>query len=122
MTSARHQLAAALTPLLPPTWRIVPYERSIDRPSSVVVMLKQSTITRHPSAPDGAHLVEFVVTIISPHEDNAAAEDQLDDGVIELTHALDDAGLGWDTATKVSFADRFMAYDIAVNITTTKEN
>lgn len=116
----RHVLKAALKPLLPRGWKIIPYQNNPDTPSSVVVMLKLLRIARMEEAPDGAHTLEFTVTIISPHDDIEKAEDALDDQVLELTFALDTLGILWTAAEKVIASDR-LAYDITVTLVSTKE-
>lgn len=116
----RQTLTGILTGLLPRTWRIVPDERTTDVPSKTKVTLKLSTIRPLPAAPNGAHEIEFVVTVTSRLTDMAKAEDDLDDALVTFTYVLDEAGIAWSEARKVMDKDR-LAYDITLTLTSTKE-
>lgn len=116
----RQELAAALKPLLPSKWRIVDSSTNLDALSTTVVVLKQLRIERAPAAPAGAHSIGFVVTVASPLPDSQRAEDDLDDSVNALIHAIDVAGISWTLAEKVMF-DNYLAYDITLTVVSTKE-
>lgn len=121
-TRPRDQLAALLSPLVPRTWKIVKHQRSKGVLTATTVTLKQLRIIRTPAAPLGAHDIEFVATITSPHADTVRAEDQLDDQVNTLIHALDAKGIPWSSAQKVLDDDAGrLAYDITLTLTSTKE-
>jgi len=120
INAPRDALAAALKPLLPRTWKIVPAVTPTDVLSTTVVVLKQLAITPLPVAPRDCHGIEFVVTIWSPLADPINAERDLDDSVNALIHAIDAAGIGWDRATKVQDDNR-LGYDIPITISSTKE-
>lgn len=121
MASPRAIVAQIIKPLLPRTWKIVTSDRAVDVHKTVTVQIKQRSIMRTPQAPNGAHDIEFVLTVTSPSQDLDRAEDQLDDGVNRLVHALDTAGIKWTNAQKVTNDDR-LAYDITLTLTSTKEN
>lgn len=114
----RKRLAQLLAPMLPPAWRIIAWQDSLSRDtlSTTVVMLKQRTIKRAPAAPAGAHIVEFVVTIATALSDPAKAEDDLDDSVNALIHALESSRIHWESATKVQAGSDTLAYDLTVQI------
>lgn len=113
--STRTDLATQLKPLLPRTWKIVPEQRNIDVLTKPLVMLKQLRIEPGKDLPQDHHWVTFVLTIVSPHQDPALAEDQLDDSVAELLFAVDALPhLSWLSAEKVSFQDSYIAYDVTL--------
>lgn len=115
-------LAAHLKPLLPTSWRIITNEANTDTPNSTVVKISQQSFKRLPEAPQGAHLIEFVVAITTPYTDLAKAEDQLDDDMNAFIHALDElAGVAWSEATKVAVEGRGLGYDITLTIPSIKE-
>jgi hypothetical protein len=117
---ARDVLGDVLTAHMPRKWRIIRSQTSLDTIGETVVMLKLSRITKNPAAPLSDHIAEFVVTIVTAIEDPAAAEDDLDDSLITLLHALDGYdNLDWTGADKVSFSGHF-AYDVTVQLTTRK--
>ena len=118
MASPRSQVAAILRPIIPRNWKIVSSDRAVDLHKFVVVQVKQRKLIRTPQAPAGAHDIEFVLTVTSPYQDIDKAEDQLDDSVNIIVHALDDAGIKWTSADKVANDDR-LAYDIALTLTST---
>lgn len=121
--SVRDELAAALKPLLPPQWRIVKVARNLDTISSpAVVMLKQLSFEPAPRAPRAEVVVSFVVTVIDPHEDAENAEVALDDSAIELFRQLQRiTHLNPKRATKVTFQDKYLAYDIELELVTTSK-
>lgn len=122
MASIRAQLAASLKPLLSTGWRIIDHQDNLDTFTSPVVMLKQQEIEPAPAAPAGAHIVTLVVTIADPKTDPGPAEDSLDENVDNLIHALDSIDyLNWTKATKVLFQDRYLAYDINLEVISRKE-
>lgn len=115
----RKELAALLKPILPRTWYIRDSMGTTDDVNRTIVKLKQMTIERLPQAPQGKHLIGFVVTISAPNANTQAAEDKLDDQVNALIHAVDSLGIEWKTATKVIDENR-LAYDITLNLISTK--
>lgn len=120
--SARTEIAAALKPLLPKSWKIVPYGDSLDVVSNVTVMVKLTRIEKVPTAPLGAYLSHFTITVIDPSTDPAKSEDRLDDEVHALLAALD--GINntlWTQAEKVLFSETNLAWDIQAQAVTTKE-
>lgn len=123
MTTAREQLAAVLAPLLPTDWKLIPYQDSVDTLSDVTVMLKLASVEKHPSAPLGAYLARFTITVVDPSQDPQKAEDRLDDELLALLAALDSLNNSlWSTAEKVLFQDRYLAYDIAMQVVTRKDD
>lgn len=85
--SVRSDLAAVLTPLLPPEWKVIPYERDIDPPSTTVLMLRQSRIVWLSEA--GRLAAVITLSVISNRTDNLEnAEDDLDTQVNLLLDAL----------------------------------
>ncbi|SMQ73476.1 hypothetical protein [Agreia sp. VKM Ac-1783] len=120
MSTPRQTLATVLKPLIPTGWRIVPDERTTGISDQTKVTFKLTQITRNAAAPQAAHDIEFIVTITSPREDISKAEDELDDDVVTLLHALDTAGIPWTVATKVLDKDR-LGYDITLTLTSEKD-
>lgn len=119
--SVRKQLEDALRILLPKRWKIVATSTTLDAISAdAVVMLKQLELAPAPRAPRAETIVSYVVTIIDPHEDLASAETALDDGVVDLFRALQRITFTNPTkATKVTFSDQYLAYDLTVEVVTT---
>lgn len=84
--SIRQQLEDGLKPHLPDTWRVTPYERDIDRPDRPTLMLRQKRYRYEQSI--GRLVAVFKLTIISPHEDDRKAEDELDTDVGDVLDAI----------------------------------
>ena len=119
--SARHQLAAAITPHLP-GYRIIPNSRNVDVPDQRFVQIALHELTRLPEAPEGAMRAEFVVTVVTPLTTPQKAEDDLDHAVGDLLRALDALPwVKWERATKVAYGDRHLGYDVTVYATTESE-
>ncbi len=122
MASPRAALIGILEPLLPSDWRIVRSQQSLDRLQKPVVILKQNRIEKNPAAPQGMHEIFFVVTVVSPLENPTKAEDQLDGSTNALIHAIDEsASLSWTSAEKVLFNEKYLAYDLNVQLVSKKE-
>ncbi|TFC94572.1 hypothetical protein E3T28_14820 [Cryobacterium sinapicolor] len=119
--TARQQLEAELRKLVPKTWKIVAYQDGLDTLDKVTLMLKQSAIEKAPAAPQGAHIVSYVLTLIDPALDAQKAEIALDASVDDLLFKLDGIQwLTWSRAEKVQFSDTNMAYDVTVEVITRK--
>lgn len=122
--SVRNDLAVQLRAKLLPKrkYNVVAYERNLDVLTGVTIMLKQSRIEKSPVAPMSKLLTTFTLTVITPQTDTVKAEDELDEQVGLVCLALDSlTWLKWTDATKVLFNDSNLAYDITVEVTSTKE-
>lgn len=118
MSTARQQLAAALKPLLPKDWRIIPYQKNLDALSTTVVMLKLSHLTKLPAAPLSHVRTTWTITVADPSTDIEKAEDALDDEVTSVCLAINQIpGIKWVDATKVTFQDKYLAWDITSELT-----
>ncbi len=118
--SIRKQLADQLEPLLPGV-KIVPASRNLDTLTQPVLQLSLRELSRLKDAPIGAHRAEFIVTIITPITTPQRAEDDLDSLVADLIYGIDQIdGIGWETATKVTYSERHLAYDVVVFAAATK--
>lgn len=121
--TARTQLETELKKVIPRAWKLVPYQDNLDRLDRVTLVLKQNTIAKAAQAPQGAYLISYVLTLVTPEIGAQKAETALDDSVAELLTALDSiTWLNWSLATKVQFSDSNMAYDITVEVITRKAN
>lgn len=109
--SARTELAAALKPLLPKRWVIVPSVRNIDRMTVPHLIINASRI--EPGAQSGALRTTFGITIVEPKVDIDAAENALDDEVSEFLTALLKLGwCHWESASKQVYEDRHLAWTV----------
>ncbi|OII04312.1 hypothetical protein [Curtobacterium sp. MCBA15_008] len=108
MTSARQQVVDAIKPVLPQSWRLVPYLTSLDAISQTTVMLHATGVERFPSAPAKTYLITFEATVIDPSKDPARVWDALDDEVLEAIAALDSIdSLDWTGAEPVAISNLF---------------
>jgi hypothetical protein len=118
--TSRQQLVALLTPLLPKTWKVIPFQRDPGVLSQVTVMVHMTNISQSPAAPRGALLSEYTVSVFDPQTDPERAQGALDDEVLELIHAISSlpGGVVWDSAEPVLFSNS-LGWDIKVTATTT---
>lgn len=102
----------------PGLFRWVPVQTRIDRPSKPTLMLKLSTIVRHPGA-QSVLMPTFTLTVISPNTDPGQADEELD-GLLDVL--LDPIQkLRWVAfrgADKVAFQTKYTAYDIQLEALT----
>lgn len=117
--SPREALASKLSEII--TYDFAWGDTGFDLLSKPVFLLKQESFSRLPAAPLAFHLVNFVITIVSPLEDRGKAEDSLDGLVNAFIHDIDAAGIPWTTAEKVQYDGRYVAYDINVQLESLKE-
>ncbi|CAG7618427.1 hypothetical protein ACFPZL_01145 [Leucobacter soli] len=118
--SIRKQLQDALEPHLP-GMKIIPAMRNVDVPDKPFAQLALTRLERLPAAPIGKHRATFVVTVVTPLSTPQRAEDDLDTLVGDLVYAIDGIDwLDWETAEKVTYGDRHLAYDVTVHAVTRK--
>ena len=102
----------------PGRFRWVPVQTRIDRPAKPTLMLKLSSVTRHPGA-QSVLMPTFILTVISEHADPEQADQALDELLDELLEPIQ--AIRWIAfrgADKVSFQTKYMAYDIQLEALT----
>lgn len=108
MTTARQQVADAIKPVLPKSWRLVPYLTTFDALDRVVLMLNPTKVERFPQAPQGTFAITFEATVLHPSKDEAKSLAALDDDVLETIAALDTiAAVNFTDASPVSYSNYF---------------
>jgi len=106
-SNPRLWLEAQLKPVLPKTWKLIPYEREMDSLSAVTVMFSMKSISRFPQAPKTHRLVEYVLKVIEPRIDPDKVNDLLDKELADLLDAIDEIqNLTWETAERGLANDR----------------
>lgn len=101
------------------TFQFVPVQKNIDRPSKPTLMLKLSSVTRHPNA-QSVLLPAFVLTVVSEKQDPAQADTHLDELLDILLAPIQKLPwVAFRSAEKVSFQNKYMAYDISLEALTT---
>lgn len=121
MTTLRHELRDRLRPIIPRDYTLRPNGLQLETITKPVLQIKQMRMRPSDEAPVGSLTVDMVLTMAVPQRDPQAAEDKLDDDVLEMLTALDQIGwANWTNAEKVTAGpdDQYLAYDITVTITT----
>lgn len=117
--SVRSDLADALRPLLPATYKIVDVPRSLDglEAKRPVVLLYRESRAKAPNA-IGDYFDTFTLYVVSPIIDTRRAEDALDDALDAVVDALDQIKwLNWSTAERSLFGDAMApAYKVTLTI------
>jgi hypothetical protein len=122
--NVRHTLVEALRPLLPKSWRLIPYATNLDVVGTTpVVMLRLNDIEKLAQSPLSHRVATFSLLIIEPKTEPGRADDAIDDKLIDLLSALDTLGDGltWSTATSILWADTNPAYRIELRLPFVKE-
>jgi hypothetical protein len=124
--TVRGWVEAQLKPLLPSTWRLVPYQRNLDELNQVTVMLRLQRVVPLDEAPNGAWRAEWTLTIIHPGQDVTRAQKLLDQQLFELLNAIRDVratgqNIDWSDAQSVVFGDRYEAFDLTIRTILTKQ-
>lgn len=107
-----------LAEIAPGTFQFVPVQKNIDKPSKPTLMLKLSSVTRHPAA-QGVLMPAFILTAISHKTDPEQADVHCDELLDMLLYPLQK--LRWVAfrgAEKVAFQTKYTAYDIQLEALT----
>lgn len=121
MATARQQVASALRPLLPKTWKLRDYMTDFDKLSSPTVMLHVTEVGPFPQAPLGHLLVTMEATILCPNSDPSRAWGVLDDQVLELIHDLGTIdALTFSTAEPIVYSNHF-GFNVRFTVPSTKD-
>ncbi len=124
MTTSRAELATRLEAKLP-TYQVVPDPRAIgtlDPGKEAALQIVRDGLKPNPGAPQAQYLERFHLWVITPLKAQPAAEDDLDDRVLEVTDALFTiSSVGWEDAQRLTHPEGFHAYRISVTYETTKE-
>jgi hypothetical protein len=111
-----------IKPLLPKGWQFIPYQSNVDvlEIRKPVVMLKLQEFEPSTAAPNGAITISYVVTVIAPGTDPKVVENDLDEQVIDLVHAIEGVrNLKWTGAKRVTVGSANQGFDITIELTTT---
>lgn len=125
--SLRADLVEYLTTILPTIEglekvRVIGSVRNVGEGTNTpMLIVKTNGLRKLPQAPRTHMTGEFSLTLVSPHVDIDAAEDQLD-GLLELLlPALFTWGMSWESADQVDWDESRIAYDITINSIYKKE-
>jgi hypothetical protein len=107
-----------LAQIEPGTFQFVPVQKTIDRPSKPTLMLKLSSVTRHPGA-QGVLLPAFILTAVSQKTDPEQADVHCDELLDTLLAPLQKIRwVAFRSAEKVAFQTKYTAYDIQLEALT----
>jgi len=116
--SMRSAAVDALTGVLPNTWTIIDDERSLNAITRPTLLVSVRSFTPSDYAPLSKITVTLALMILSAHTDAKAAEDDLDELIVELLAAVNTLpNLTWSEANKVVHLDRYMGYEITTQAT-----
>lgn len=102
----------------PGAFRFVPVQERLDKPAKPTIMLKLSSVSRHPDA-QGVLLASLVLTVISQKTDPGQADEHLDELLDTLLAPIQKIRwVAFRGAEKVSFQTKYMAYDITLEALT----
>lgn len=118
--TTRDKLSAQLRERIPAGWVIVPFSRNLDSLSKTTVMLHATEIRTGPA--QGLLEVDYTVSVISPLTDVTAAQNQLDDDVLDVILDLQESapGLVFKNASP-SLVQDYLAWDINTTIHARKD-
>lgn len=123
LETPRALLTALLSGSLPSDVRVVPYARTIDPPSESTVMVRIDKV--RPSKATGyANEYDFALVLVGAlTTPDGAADDELDALLEDVLYAISQPGNGvaFIEATRAVYAETNPAYEVAVQVTFTKE-
>jgi hypothetical protein len=88
--------------------------RDVGALSKPLLVVKTNALEKLPQAPRSQYVGTFTLTLVSPHQDIDAAEDDLEARLELLLPTLFTYGLNWESATQAAFTESLLCYDIAV--------
>lgn len=107
-----------LAQIEPGFFQFVPVQKTIDRPSKPTLMLKLSSVIRHPGA-QSVLMPTFTLTAVSHKTDPAQADVHCDELLDVLLAPLQSIRwVAFRGAEKVAFQDKYTAYDISLEALT----
>ena len=122
--NVRDTIADFIVPLLPSTWKVVPYSTNLDVLDTVVVMFKQTSVERLMNGAGrvrNSYLHSITCTVIDPHQDLKRSQDALDDELMQVLIALDGYdNLWWEDANSGNYNAEILGYDISIKVISTK--
>lgn len=102
----------------PGAFQFVPVQTRIDRPSKPTLMLKLSTVARHPGA-QSVLMPSFILTAVSEKTDPGQADTHCDELLdILLAPIQKIRWVAFRGAEKVAFQSKYTAYDIQLEALT----
>lgn len=118
LASIRTAVKDRLEPLLPDTWRWVPYADTLTTAATPIVYIEfteiASMVNGEPLGP-GQCAPGLNLIVTDPLTDTEKAENAVDEHVLRLIHALESSNdLYWSTATKRRLENGQMAWVIPV--------
>ena len=123
MKAARKFVADTLREQFP-KWRVIDNHATVDALDRITVFVAVTAVGRSDAAPMGAYDTTVTLTLASPKADNvSAAEDELEDALEALVLVIEDHfGTAWDEATKVTFQNTYLAWDVPVHVITSRKD
>lgn len=117
--AVRSWLAGEIAPLLPEDWRIVPGISSVKTLLVPAVYFEFTQLEKVSELPTGHARAVFDLIVVDPRTDLTAAEDQVDDHLVDLVLALDGhQQINWTGARKESIAEQFFGWRVALTVLT----
>lgn len=118
MSRPRDEVVAALAAHAPASVRILPYARNIDPQSTTVALVRADRVNPHPAAPQSWRVYEFAVIVVPAKTSAGNADDELDDALEDVLHAIDQADdLTWESAERGNYQDSgYPAYEIHMTV------
>ena len=116
--NVRQLVISHLKPLLPKKWMVKEFNALPDEITTTSVVLVFQSYSRTSIAPRAARTATFVLTIVTPQSIPGAADNALDDDLIDLLNAIDaiaETGLTWTTAERGVASNR-PGFDITLTI------
>ncbi|WP_419817004.1 hypothetical protein [Glaciibacter flavus] len=120
--SARTLIQTQLVALLPKTYRVVPIEKRVGSITRRPVVVIRQKATRPAPEGIGFFLVDLTLTVATPITNLDAAEDALDDILVDIDTALAKVPwVRWTDATKVIYQDMYPALDFTLEAVTQRK-
>jgi hypothetical protein len=127
--SIRQYVIDQIKDLLPKTWVFQPAGNTPEVVTKPTVVLTIQTVERNKANPMGARLVSYTLTLIEPTLDPSKASEALDDKLLALLDALDEAvrtkssAIVWESASR-GLSNGNIGYDISIQVpyNTTQED
>lgn len=124
MAGSRAQIVAAFRDALDPArWDVKQHPLPISQPEPKiegVIVVERQVITPAPN--QGSYLEEHHVWVITPTQELAAVEDDLDARLEEALDVIQDLGwMSFEAANRAVFREQYHAFDVTIQVVTNKE-
>lgn len=116
----RNWVVRQIKPMIPRAWVLIPSGPAPETISKPTVILTLTKIQPNPANPIGGRLIDYVLTLLEPTVNPAAASANLDDKLVDLLSAIEgNKDLVWTSCERGAVGNN-LGWDISLSVNINK--